>query len=180
MNGRIFHCIDEIKSCFYEVIDVVLGEFNARFTENNTILLAISNSFEMDLEKLKPLEQLGIQLPSEHELITAEKYIENKRKNWENEERFDILSNLYEVRDAFPSVYEMYAIIETFGCSTAICEASFSALSGINVPSRLSMTNKRMRNLAFLAFESKRIKTISFDKILRKFNDAKERKVQLF
>ena len=48
-----------------------------------------------------------------------------------------------------------------------------------SVPSRLSMTNKRMRNLAFLAFESKRIK-ISFDTVLRKFDDAKERKVQLF
>lgn len=26
---------DELKSCFFEVIDVILAEFDARFTENN-------------------------------------------------------------------------------------------------------------------------------------------------
>lgn len=42
------------------------------------------------------------------------------------------------------------------------------------------MTNERMRNLAYLAFERARLKTISTDEVLQKFNDAKERKVQLY
>lgn len=139
----------------------------------------------MDLEKLKSLEQLGIELPAEYELKTAKKYVDSKQKDRETEAdetetRFNILSALYEVRDAFPKVYETYAIIETFACSTAVCEASFSALASINIPSRLSMSNRRMRNLAFLAFEHKRLKNVSHDEVLRKFNGAKQRKVQLF
>lgn len=74
----------------------------------------------------------------------------------------------------------MYAIIETFGCSTAVCEASFSALAQINIKTRLSMTNERMQNLAFLAFERERLKTVPIDEVLRKFDNAKQRKVQLF
>lgn len=49
---------DEIKSNFNEVIDVILAEFDARFAENNDILLALSNSPNMDLKDLKPLENL--------------------------------------------------------------------------------------------------------------------------
>lgn len=42
------------------------------------------------------------------------------------------------------------------------------------------MSNERMRNLAFIFFEHKRLKAISMDEILREFNGLKERKVQLF
>lgn len=95
------------------------------------------------------------------------------------------LSSQYQIkrfvaRDAFPNVYKTYATIESFACSTAICEASFSALTGINLPSRLSMTNERMRNLAFLAFEHERLKSVSIEEVLRKFNGKKNRKVQLY
>lgn len=156
-------------------------------------MLLMLNSSEMELSQLKPLEKLGICLPPDHEFKTAKKYVESKHEVWKKElekeeekeekkteNRFNVLSVLYEVRDAFPKVYETYATIETFGCSTAVCESSFSALSQVNIPSRLSMTNKRMRNLAFLAFEHNRLKNISVDKVLRKFNDSKERRVQLF
>lgn len=178
---------DEMKRCFFEIIDVTLKELDARFTENSQILLALTSSHNMELNQLKPLEQLGISLPPEHELKTAKTYGDRQYNDWKNgtnktdeETRFNILATLYEVRDAFPKVYETYAIIETFGCSTAVCEASFSALAQINSPSRLSMTNERMRNLAFLAFEQERFKTISLDDVMRKFNDAKERRVQLY
>lgn len=176
---------DEIRSCFFEVIDVTLAEFNNRFTENNEILFAMSNSKNMELDELEPLEKLGVTLPSVHEMQTAKNYIENKRKESpvvanENEKRFNLLSALYEVREAFPEVYKLYAMIDTFACSTATCEASFSALNQINIPSRLSMTNERMRNLAFIAFEHKRLNNISIDDVLKAFNSKKQRKVQLF
>lgn len=92
----------------------------------------------------------------------------------------NILTTLFEFREAFPNVYNLYAVIDTFGCSTAVCEASFSALSRINIPSHLSMTNKRMRNSAFLAFQSKRLQSISLHSILHEFNADKQRRVQLF
>ena len=47
--------IDQITSSYNEVIDVELAEFNAGFTENNEILLALSNSPNMELDQLKPL-----------------------------------------------------------------------------------------------------------------------------
>lgn len=48
---------DQIRSCFYEVIDLTLAEFNDRFIENNEILSALANSPNMEL---KPLEKLGV------------------------------------------------------------------------------------------------------------------------
>lgn len=181
--------MDEIKAIYYEIIDVTLSEFKERFSENNEILLALSSSAEMDLAQLKPLEKLGIELPPEHELKTAKTFIEAKKAEWEKEmakkdenERtsFNILSTLFEYRLILPKVYKLYAAVETFACSTAICEASFSALARINISSRLSMTNKRMRNLSFLAFEHKRLKKIAIDRVLKQFNDKKDRRVQLF
>lgn len=176
---------DDINSCFYEVIDVSLEEFKHRFTENNDILVALSNAPNMKLDELKPLEKLGITLPPEHEMKTAKTYIDNKRKEWEeaseeNKSQFNILSLMFEVKDAFPDVYKFFATVETFACSTAVCEASFSALSRINIPSRLSMTNERMRNLAFIAFEYKRLQNISVNDVLKVFSNKKDRKVQLF
>lgn len=176
---------DDIKSLFHEVIDVALSEFEARFTENNSILLAISNSPDMELSDLKPLEQLGLKLPPEYELKTAKTYVQKKLDEWKNTKdntgtQFNILTALYEAKEAFPDVYKLYAAIDTFACSTATCEASFSSLAQVNIPSRLSMSNSRMRHLAFLAFEHKRLKNISLDDVLKEFNNKKERKVQLF
>lgn len=93
--------------------------------------------------------------------------------------QFNLLAELHEMRQILPDVYNIYAI-ETFGCSTAVCEASFSALAAINVTSRLSMANKRMRHLAYLAFENKRLKKVSVDDVLREFNKKRNEKFNYF
>lgn len=93
---------------------------------------------------------------------------------------FNILETLYEVRDPFPEVYKLFATVETFACSTAICECSFTSLSLVDTPKRFSMKNKRLRNLAFLGFEKKRLKSLDLDDVLLQFNKEKERRVQLF
>lgn len=97
-------------------------------------------------------------------------------------ENIDSKTNANELvrRKLFNDLIKLYALIDTFACSTAVCEASFSALSQINIPSRISMTNERMRNLAFIAFEHKRLANVSIDNILGEFNNKKDRKVQLF
>lgn len=176
---------DDIKATYFEIIDVTDKELKELFTENNEILLALSNSGNMDPNELKPLEKLGLKIPAEYELKTAFKFIEKKREEFlrqisKSNEKFDLLNVLYEFREIFPDVYKLYAAIDTFGCSTAICEASFSALASINIPSRVSMTNERMRNLAFLAFAHKTLKEISIDDVLHKFDKKKNRKIQLF
>lgn len=82
----------------------------------------------MDLAELKPLEELGIVLPSQCELTVAKKYVEGKRVEHEkvnterlakgDEEkdlpRFNILQTLYQVRAPFPEVYNLFATIENF------------------------------------------------------------------
>lgn len=181
---------DEIQSCFDKIIDISLQEFDKRFLENNEILIALSKAPNMEMADLKPLEKLGIKLPDEHEMKTVKKFVETKRLEFEEaqekeesndkKKKFDILDTLYEFREVFTDTYNLFAAVETFACSTSICESSFSALAQVNVPSRLSMTNKRMRNLAFLAFERDRLKNVSSDDVLKTFNDAKDRRVQLY
>lgn len=186
---------DNMKSIYYRIIDVTLSEFKERFSENNRILLALSNSENFELSEIKDLENVGIQLPSQCELHTAKKYVATKRSEHEklvadrNSQkdkklpelpRFNLLGTLYEVREAFPDVYNMFAGIETFVCGTSTCEATFSSLSRIDIPSRMTMTNKRMRNLTFLAFENQRLAKIPLDDVLHKFNDQKGRRMQIF
>lgn len=113
-----------------------MAEFNKRFTKNVDILLEISNSAQMQLEDLESLKKLGLSLPTNHEMLTAKTYIQKQRDDWKNKEennekRFSILSTLYEMREVFPDVYSPYAAIDTFECSTAVCENSFSALAQI-------------------------------------------------
>lgn len=181
-----------IKSAYFQIIDVILSEFNARFTENNKFLLALSSADNFDLQELKVLEELGVKLPSQCELSTAKRYVEGKRREHEkinaervskNEKelpRFNLLATLFEVREAFPEVYNLFAVIETFACSTSTCEASFSSLSRVDITSRMSMSNARMRNLAFLGFEHKRLMEIEIIDVLHAFDEQKNRKIQLF
>lgn len=155
---------------------------------------ALSEVDNMDINDLKPLQSLGIHLPSESELKVAKKYIDTKRADHDriNAERvkkgadekelprFSVMGTLHEAREPFPEVYRLFVAIETFACSTAICECSFSSLSLVDTPKRFSMKNKRLRNLAFLGFEKTRSKNIDLDDVLLEFNNKKDRKVQLF
>lgn len=64
------------------------------------------------------------------------------------------------MREAFPDVYKLFAIIDTFGCSSTICECSFSAVDRVGTDKRLNMGDERLRQLSFLAFESKRLRKL--------------------
>lgn len=83
------------------------------------------------------------------------------------------------MREAFPLVYKMMAAVDTFGSSTVICECSFSALERVGVPKRLSMNEDRLRNLTFLAFETKRVAKISIDEVLYRFSKNPKRRMGL-
>lgn len=91
-----------------------------------------------------------------------------------------ILKALYEQRVAFSDTYSLVAAITTFGCSTAVCESSFSSLTRIDTPQRRGMTVGRLQSLAMLAFEKEKTKNIDLEKFLRRFADTKSRRLQLF
>lgn len=92
----------------------------------------------------------------------------------------NLLEILYKQREAFKDTYELYASVATFGCSTAVCESTFSTLTAINKPQRMSMTQERMAGLVFLAFERKRTENLDIDQVLRNFNSMANRRLQLY
>ena len=77
-----------------------------------------------------------------------------------------MLHKLYEQKRAFSNVYKLAAAVATLGCSVAIFECSFSALSRIDTPHRRLRTYGRQRNLVLLAFEKSRAKKIDLDEFV--------------
>lgn len=164
-----------LKASYFEIIDLISHEMQRRFNDNNDVLLSLSSANDFDLETLKALEICGITLPSSAEMTVAKEYIDKNQK-----EDDSILSTLLPIKAAVPLVYDLFRAVDTFGCSTAVCEASFSSVSRVGIVGRMSMTNERLRQLSFLAFESRFIDKIQSGEILRKFNELKNRRVQLF
>lgn len=166
-----------LKSLFHKCIDVVLGEMKSRFEENNEILMAASCVEEMEeYESLQPLAQLTT-LPKKHEFLSAKAFIERSETE---DQKLSNIELLKPVKVGFPDVYKLFEAVETIGCSTAINEASFSSLARVDTAYRISMSNERLRNLSFLAFESNELKVTEKEAILRKFDADKNRRVQLF
>lgn len=180
----------EIQSAYCRVIDEFAAEMKRRFFDNTDILIAISDANDLCYDKMKPLEKINIKIPPKEELLVAKNFIERKKKAYEEERkknnderfstRFKLLKELYLKRDVFPEVYRFMAEVDTFGSSTSVCECSFSALERIGKPNRVNMDNERLRNLSFLAFESKRLSQIDVDEVLREFNANPNRRIQLF
>lgn len=160
-------------------MDIILNEMKKRFIDNNELLDAISSAEneEMDLQKMKYLQTLNIKLPSQEEISVVKRFIQNQRNKNPNITIFD---ELFHQRVTFEDTYNLLATTKTFGCSTAICESTFSVLTRINRSPRLSMYHQRMANLILLAFEKDRTKCIDMDILLKKFNSLKKRRLQLF
>lgn len=193
ITGRIGEKSDplvDIKSAYFGVIDIFKSEKVRRFNNENQILSAVSEAREFSFDKLKPLEKLGLDLPSTEELAVAKTFIDRKKAEHEEQRkslnenafktRFNLLKHLYDMREAFPSVYKIMVSVDTFGCSTTVCECSFSALDRIGTAPRINMGNNRLRNLTFLAFENKSFSKITPDLILQKFNSNHIRRIQLY
>lgn len=186
-------CQVEIESSYFKVIDLFLSEFEKKFEDNTEILEAISRVEEFDLNLLTPLKDIGIEMPTKEEMKVAKNYIAIKRKEHEDKlratgdsekeefkNRFRVLKELYQVKDAFPHVYNLFATIDTFACSTSTPECSFSALERLGRKSRMSMTTDRLRYLTFLAFESKRLISIDVNEVLKVFKENPKRRIQLY
>ena len=106
-----------LNSVFYGTIDSVLGELKRRFSDNQDLISAITVAEELKEEaaNYNSLAQLGVTIPPKEELMVAKCYL-NKFK----EDKVDVLRKLYEMKAAFPSVYNFLATYRVFDCSTAI------------------------------------------------------------
>lgn len=197
LNDSIVMCtigerdsVDEdtsLKRCSFEIIDSVTTEMTRRFDNNNDILLAVAAaddflSEDFNIDSLQPLTKLNLTLPSSEEVAVARTFLltkKNEEKDDKSKKKFSILQTLLPFAQVFPSTYRLFEAIDTFGGSTSMNEASFSALSRIDTIRRNSMTDQRLRDLSFIAFEKKRLEAVNIDTILRKFAE-KNRRIQLF
>lgn len=153
-----------LKAPFNEAIDYVLNEMKRRFDDNDAILTAMSElnkilSDDFDINALAPLERIGLKLPTKNEMDVVRKFLSSEVKKPENQQ-ISILKILTSVKAAFETTYRLFEAFETFGSSTAINECCFSAVNRIDTVRRMSMTDQRLRELAFLAFEKKRLSVI--------------------
>ncbi|XP_045474457.1 uncharacterized protein LOC123680550 [Harmonia axyridis] len=124
---------------------------------------------------MEPLKNLGITIPSNEEATVVKAYLSRREDKTE-----DIVQVLYRQREAFKDTYELFASVATIGCSTAVCESTFSTLTAINRPQRLSMSHERMAGMVFLAFEKRRTQSVDLNEVLRIFNNMTNRRIQLF
>lgn len=151
-----------LKRIYFEIIDTVESEMTRRFDENNDILMAIeaANDFlndDFDYNALQPITALQLTLPSREEIAVAKTFLLDERNKEKDEEsKKTILEMLFPVENVFRATYRLFEAIETFGSGTSTNECSFSAHSRIDTIQRNSMTDQRLRDLSFIAFEKKK------------------------
>lgn len=167
----------KLKSVYYETIDAILRELESRFSNNLELIEAITSAeiLNADTESYAVLKELGIDIPQKEEIIVAKNYLEIN-----SDPQIDFFSKLYDMKVAFPNVYNLIATCRVFACSTAICESTFSALSRIDRFQRQCMTDQRQANLVLLSFEKNVTKNINVREFLKTFNSLADRKLQLF
>ena len=146
-----------LKTKYFSVIDRISTEILCRFYDNSDILIAITEANnidqdDFDLSCLAPLNEINLKLPSETELTIVKQFLAKKENT---QGKLCILEKLFPVRETVKDTYQLFEAVETFGSSTATSECSFSALSRIDTVRRQSMTDERLCNLTFLAFEKK-------------------------
>ena len=83
---------DTLESIFIDIIHITCREFKSRFFENNMSLRAVDSIEEFDIDKLYPLLDLGISLPSIKELSVVKEFMKVKT---------NIFEKLYEYRLPF-------------------------------------------------------------------------------
>jgi hypothetical protein len=165
-----------LRSSFYGCIDKILAELKHRFTDNEPLYRAVTSFSSncdhfLSQDRLQPLVDLGIVMPSAEELKVARSFVLQEIESQRIHDNFGTatLKLLFDNRKAFPNVYEMSAAVATLGCSTAMYESSFSTLSRIDRPNRRSKSQERKGNLTLLAFEQTRTESLNIESVLRKF-----------
>lgn len=77
-------------------------------------------------------------------MTVAKYFLKNWKTKIDDETRLEVL---FRFREAFLKTFELMAPVDTFKC-TIICESTFSSLTVINGPQRLSMAHqKEIKNI---------------------------------
>lgn len=175
------------KDSFFCTIDSVLAEMGARFSERNhkymEALRAVdpgSDTF-LNPEKVKPLLDLTKTEVDEAQFAVALNFVNTQ--GYDKVTLTQLLSSHKNVFSAMPVVLSAFKLALTFGASTAMCENSFSTLKNVFTEHRRSMLHSRKVNLIKLAFEhdlTRKFMGEWKERLLRRFNAAPNRRIQLY
>ena len=177
-------------SLYNGVLDRTITEIENRFNAKNIALLKSLRSLTsfdenfMNKNELSTLAKLcAVDLTAasaSSEIEAAKPFLQTKKKEMEITDLHELAEFMYSYRDAFPSLYRLIASALTIGASSSTCEASFSALTRVLTPYRRSMLHQRKAELVLLAYESSVTKKINSEIFLKRFNNAKNRRLQLY
>lgn len=176
-----------LRRIYFDILDNVVGELKTRFESSNVslssavsaLLPGTDNCFSAD--RLSPLTELMRQHKQfDSGLFTAELQIahtllNDKLKPEEKNDLQQVALNMLPYKQAFPTLYWHYAAALTVGISTATCENTFSCLTRVLKPYRVSMSNERKCNLVLLAFEKSITQKLDLNDFLSIFKTKSRR-----
>ena len=177
---------DQLRLLYYSILDNVAGELKQRFIDVGaglakgvSALLPASTKF-LSPDDLHPLSSLlqqdredDVRSALTGELIVAKNFVRDKLPA--DSDLQGVAKVVLPFKEAFPMLYWHYAAALTLGISTASCENSFSCLTRVLRPNRLSMTHLRKNNLVVLAFEKRLTQSLCMDDFVQKFSQRSRR-----
>ncbi|CAM4607110.1 unnamed protein product [Leuciscus chuanchicus] len=181
---------EELRRLYYSTLDAVLAEISERFGERNSKLVEALSVFDpqndstfLEAQLVQRMLNLTNSEVVHSECAVARQFLRKELSgsisSGEKMTVKQILQRHHATLEAMPTVLAAM----TFGASTAMCENSFSTLKNVFTDNRRSMLHQRKAHLVQLAFErdlTRKFRHEWKDSILRRFNDSKHRRLQLF
>ncbi|KAB0799779.1 hypothetical protein PPYR_01441 [Photinus pyralis] len=65
---------------YFETLDVLTSELQRRFSDNADLLNSLASLDELDVEKMEPLKNLGITIPSREEATVVKAYLSRREE----------------------------------------------------------------------------------------------------
>ncbi|GBP26991.1 hypothetical protein EVAR_95777_1 [Eumeta japonica] len=90
---------EPFKSEYFETLDILIAELQRRFSDNDDLINSIASLDELDVDKMVPLKNLGLKIPSREEASVVKAYLSRNEDIMEN-----TLQVLYRQREAFKDI----------------------------------------------------------------------------
>ena len=135
LEGVTLSCSQNVKlGLYFPVLNHFLSELDRRFSSSNLDLMKLLDACNPLSPKFLDsalLSDLASRYDLNHELLPNESLLAKRALQGEAETILDIFNQLLKLQTAFPTLTQIFKIALTIVVSTAQCEKSFSALTGI-------------------------------------------------
>ena len=136
-----------LRKIFYEIIDLILNGIEMRFGDEAMDIIGTMDQVT-NQRKFQSCERLNIIIP-DHEGTHFKAFIDNRLA--ESDSLLDTL-NVCD-QNIFPNIFQLLLSLAVCPISSVTVERFFSKVNSVMIPSRQSMTSKRLKNLCLLSFE---------------------------